>query len=1148
MSKTAVIHFAEALGNEGFDTIKPIAEESIDDDDYTLLIRKKKVHSRIQPMKSDDSDSDDNHTRSQELKKNDNNNQNIERKKKVKIKNKFTKLLKSRENKYDTVSNQSDVQELEKMTENRRDPINSEDDEMISIKTNKKKITERSTSLKMTICDPDTSDEDNSTQSVHSYRQTKQDKHIKLTSPKPKKISSKQAVENMQKIKSESNRMLREKEVSLPYHRPKALNLKDIINRRKPAMSCDGKALPIKMNAEQLKQYASLLEQRQKEMMELCKSDTDDDETENNVLSSTSNFLSTIAKVDNVVTEKILQSDAKICDDKHLNSVKEQNATNSSTSYDKLNNDGNNVNDYLPTSMALKDSTSLLLENSTSEIQDNKITDSNRNGFESQIKAEELNIYNGSIYKSDSNDAMDKVFADIKHGTEKMVVDGSNDSTVVDNNNIVNIEECLEINNVNVTLCTMENTTKPLEKESQSILLPPDSEKTKLSQIDMEEAGDQISKMKPPSLEQQKELFAVEQCNDFPDDDADLNSLNLEDIDNLIEKAKIMTDQNEIQNIDSLILIDDVTLNRKPKLTGTPGMIIDLHESDPVVPKKLSGVELLKERFTFFAKLKTPEEMNREKEKRLKPGTQHIKLRQELEEKIAEQKSIEWAKRLENEKQQSEQMGDLNVDDEIDKIEKKIQDIDDLDNVVDTEDEDDENLVENDVLIEDKPRKFNPLIADQAEETDVDESDHQVDEIESVLDNSDNEIGEGSSSEDESSLSEQEDQTNIPRKRRILKAFEDSDDDDDHNLNKETTNINTKYQDIFCSSSENNEAPSVNNENEEQVNTQDMIDACATNKTKSNSIDESQDDILQLAQIPKKLSEDVFTSQESEVFKQPDDIESNKCAGFINLNSQTFTILNDNNVLKSHVDSDIDCLVNSEKFDVISDTQAFNDNLDDVVGMCSGSFSQNYIEISPPKMLTEDSQSQKFCEDLLNMCTGKFYDNQFISQTKEHKANGTKSFNVIKDCNPDYAKDYENEKVCDILKAEINTVDEMLHETDCKTSRPLKYFIDGKISHKENKKDIPNTQLKKKCVIDSDEEEIKDTVVTEGMKIKTLKRRKLKKRALQISDDEDENSQHEDDLFSDDDNKINVEGRLVEYDSEENEVCGLFYKLTYNLQ
>lgn len=48
---------------------------------------------------------------------------------------------------------------------------------------------------------------------------------------------------------------------------------------------------------------------------------------------------------------------------------------------------------------------------------------------------------------------------------------------------------------------------------------------------------------------------------------------------------------------------------------GAPGMVIDLDGTDAFAPKK-SGVELLKERFTYFAKLKTPEELERENEKK----------------------------------------------------------------------------------------------------------------------------------------------------------------------------------------------------------------------------------------------------------------------------------------------------------------------------------------------------------------------------------------------------------------------------------------------------------------------------------------------------------------------------------------------------
>lgn len=71
----------------------------------------------------------------------------------------------------------------------------------------------------------------------------------------------------------------------------------------------------------------------------------------------------------------------------------------------------------------------------------------------------------------------------------------------------------------------------------------------------------------------------------------------------------------EYDNIDSPMLIrDPQALNANPKIIGAPGMVIDL-DGGAFVPKKLSGVELLKERFTYFSKLKTPEELERDKEK-----------------------------------------------------------------------------------------------------------------------------------------------------------------------------------------------------------------------------------------------------------------------------------------------------------------------------------------------------------------------------------------------------------------------------------------------------------------------------------------------------------------------------------------------------
>lgn len=123
-----------------------------------------------------------------------------------------------------------------------------------------------------------------------------------------------------------------------------------------------------------------------------------------------------------------------------------------------------------------------------------------------------------------------------------------------------------------------------------------------------------------------------EQDDFFSDDD-----VNMEDIDKIIENAEIMkgiyiivcldfylSKVIIILNCNTAVLDDDRStegsmpvrdsLTIKPKLAGAPGMVIDLDgiNSKPT----LSGVELLKERFIYFSKLKTPEELEREKDKR----------------------------------------------------------------------------------------------------------------------------------------------------------------------------------------------------------------------------------------------------------------------------------------------------------------------------------------------------------------------------------------------------------------------------------------------------------------------------------------------------------------------------------------------------
>lgn len=69
-------------------------------------------------------------------------------------------------------------------------------------------------------------------------------------------MSAKEAMIQMQKIKSESGRMLREKQVLLPYHRPKQLSLAEILNKKKISLTVGEKKPSFKMNEEQLINYS----------------------------------------------------------------------------------------------------------------------------------------------------------------------------------------------------------------------------------------------------------------------------------------------------------------------------------------------------------------------------------------------------------------------------------------------------------------------------------------------------------------------------------------------------------------------------------------------------------------------------------------------------------------------------------------------------------------------------------------------------------------------------------------------------------------------------------------------------------------------------------------------------------------------------
>ncbi|KAJ2944755.1 hypothetical protein O0L34_g1643 [Tuta absoluta] len=1001
-----------------------------------------------------------------------------------------------------------------------------------------------------TLYDPDTSDEENSAPSKNNSVPKKARKSTILTSPKHQRMSAKQAMENMQKIKSESNRMLREKEVSLPYHRPKALTLKDIMSRQRAAVTPDGKALPIKMNNEQLKHYVDILEQRQKEVIELCKSDTEE-EVENTDIHEEK--LPAISSLDNISRDDNMSApeiQTKINADEDLvNSDKalpEKCTANEVINTENLSSDENpsidntnaiqdvsfkevekelNIHEIIPKTNDLEPMIGdIHMDDSISDNQKSKSMDEN-NSMEISL------VYNDSVEEVNHIDT-DKVedAAGVNESLPK-------DNVIDTENKIIEGED-----NVNENFCR----EKPASGvESQFISLHYDTEK---SDINIDNVNDVKNNVLEKISEQQtKESHNISEPelgteeidnNVFSDDE-----MNMDDIDALIENAEIALSQTNCLNVNSPMLIKEpMPLTGTPKLTGAPGMVIDLDGTDPTVPKKLSGVELLKERFVYFNKLKTPEEQERERERRIKPGMQHLKLKLELEEQIAEQRSLEWARRLKEEKTHQKELSALrgegsDAEDDIDTIEAKLEEKEektkkqDVDKESSSESEEEEEVLEEELV--DKPRKRNPMVDDEAEESDCDnESESEKHHLEENNDNDDDADNEADDSEEESSEESEEeeeeakdDQQNKPKKGRILKAFEDSDDEEAiKKVDDVPVNINGGMQ-----------------------------------KTKNNSdadkqvIKPTQDDELHLAQ--KSVSEDLFTSQGSSVVNSDISKLTNNAIdkSFEDkpLGTQTFSIL-ETTTENTHTDFPL-----PDTLSVPPDTQAYNDNdenLDAVVGMCSGSFSQTQNLVPQSQISAEGSASLAIGEDVLALCTGQL--SQEGSQNKETslKEKTTDQIDVdVEETVKDVIEDTANKKTQNNVEPvrtgiskegesigvrktaedpNLKSILDELNDPEFDSPTVIKYFASNDSQGKENKQSIANAQFKKKFVIDSDEEDKEQE--TNAKKKKKIKRKKLEQRALQISDDEDEAEDEEEEYESE---LEEDEGqRIVEYDSEENEV------------
>ncbi|GBP04000.1 Claspin [Eumeta japonica] len=582
-------------------------------------------------------------------------------------------------------------------------------------------------------------------------------------SSKQLKISAKQAMENRQVIKSESNRMLRDKHVTLPYHRPKPLSLKEIMNRRRPTLMPNGTELPLKMNEEQLKHYALQLQQQQKELIELCKSDSEDeqlpaipqnqDQITNNYKDELDNFS---VNINNNNDEELSASKIEI----EKNQLESQNTTSEDVDLPSVEFDITET--FTMTTESSKTLQNKALVYFNTELPECANTmDSINTELNNTVKESQTSTATGDE-KSDYHDVYD---------TEETKIAEHDSLTKT-------IEECDEINN-SVINCAADHLVETVKTKTST-----DNAKEECNINNNADGVNDVNIL----LENMSE---------------EIEDLDMFNIDSIVDMANKEICDNSVQNISASILVQDhISLNMEPKLRGAPGMVINLDGDEPIVSTKMSGIELLKQRFQYFAKIKTPEDLEKEKEKKLRPGNLHSKLKQELEDKIAEQRYLEWSRRLEEEKREKLEINTINEnkvsdgDDILESIEAKLNNdagFEDKNSSI-QESESEEESDPEDIVYKDYNRKKNPLIADEAEESSADDL-YEADESEhdSDLEKGSAEVDICSDSDESSESSDEEDiNENGKKKSRILKAFEDSDDDDSEcikNVECEDTSI-----------------------------------------------------------------------------------------------------------------------------------------------------------------------------------------------------------------------------------------------------------------------------------------------------------------------------------------------------------------------
>lgn len=558
--------------------------------------------------------------------------------------------------------------------------------------------------------------------------------------------------EAMKMIYSESQRLLRETEISLPYHRPKQRSLKEFLNRKKmdPILPEAGTmSARLKLSASIV---SKIVEEKEKEAVIFFKSDSEDDEDDH--CESTTQQINN----DNETSQDLSQNNTEVSD--KIETVDD-------------NKDEKNPED--------KGVSRKLFMDDDDDDDDNKILSasqdtSDKSADQNENKSQEKN-------QEEDKQAPDEDDKNLEKPVDKVSLDKTDLEAISTNETTekIKLPDELSILTDNkksrdslASQCSTDDLfASPLSTEksdtvSSSLIEPPKKLPTTIEQPQNSSIKNRKSSLiKLPELKPK-----LRGSSGMMIDLTETVKPNKKAVNNLMDRY--LTKHTAIQKQD----------DKKPSVS----IINTVITSD--------GVEIINDTVSYSAHDKVEkiedDDLN-------KPGVKLIRLKEELRKQMTIKRTEEW-KQKEIEMKMNEEEEEDDEEEEYDEEkytkynkEKEIL-INEDEEVVELESEPEEN----DIIIKDKKRKNHEYDDDEAEVSDevFELSDDEVDEEEEEaekLEYNDNDEEESGSDDDIDKT------TDIKKKKfsRIVNVDEDSDDDvDDLTIEKNT--LQTDNNSINC--------------------------------------------------------------------------------------------------------------------------------------------------------------------------------------------------------------------------------------------------------------------------------------------------------------------------------------------------------------